>query len=1186
MEQVALIPSGVQPYCSHTTCAVGAEYLCYASTLAVYVHSNMPSAGHPLVRVLNGPDKAIVGIACDKNVIAAACAEGDVFLWTVSNGALLCKQKLEIMPRCIAASESCCGHIFIGGADLKGVTWAYTSNRVQEKSFCGMMDSGDLSCAAFSALHPNWCGIGTSRGRLVIYDVTSNEVLKDSEIVEVLKTGGFWDRVFSDDLSIVDVAFDPLSDNYLLVAASTGEVLLVDIEQPEMSVMQQFERSNTGITRVVWLPTEPGTFLSCDGQTNAVKRWNVSTKSPTGVYRPSTVPVRTLTTVPPDYSRCFVGFDNGSVGIYHLSLSRIDSTTLPGHCESVFDCRFSNHSPDIFASASFDQTIKIWNVKKMELQSAIYARHVVYSVAWSADGKQIAAGLGSGEVGMFDVASGKQIWKQKLHSDSAWKVDWSSRTPELLASTSKDGTTCAFSASTGKAVWSFAHPKSSFGLCFSPHDGPVLMATGCHDNLVRVFDLEKSAPVYTLSGHENEVYNVAWSPFHPHLIASGSNDKTVRVHNIAKGTTVVLVGHTNNVRALSWSRLSPNVLVSGGWDGTIRVWDVKTGSEMAMVHHHGADVYAVDSHPQRPLIFVSGSRDTTIRLWVMNRLVYLRMAAYLNTLHRHIAADPVKALEEGSGIVAAGPGIQALQLKLSVTNNALERVESIADFFEFPCGAADVVHCIRHCVNPSSPTSSNFSHDCTVIPVEVLCTVAEQDAKKIETGVRARIGSAVGSSKENAKRIAAADAYFRLGKVKEYCELMTEAGEWERALAAAPMLGMEYWRTQCLVAADRLAAAGDRRAVDFYICACEAYKAADFLAKRREFCEAMMVVMQCPQRSTGSQSNAPAIINPPQASPLEAAEKLKMYARERSQVFEVNGNPGLAAAALISAGFTDMAIEALVRGSVIPLSYGLVHVVGLSRNIVDDVLEACMWHCMCLDDWEGAAMCGSSHSWSFEMCASLHASWRSTHDISSPSTTMQQLIEVFRANATTTNVFQPKAHFDEDPQLDVTLAALATNAVNGCFNDVVGPAAQFLDYILKIHSQSVNILKAARLVTTWAVIHRQPGAAFSADEQNLLIAAFRVGICLAEQSHFSDLIPPLAEAALKLAKDPQLRDALTKTAALAKQTTFVPTVLFGPMGCRLPSRTDDGSPLHLRCLWERSARQPVPAGGRRVVHVA
>ena len=91
------------------------------------------------------------------------------------------------------------------------------------------------------------------------------------------------------------------------------------------------------------------------------------------------------------------------------------------------------------------------------------------------------------------------------------------------------------------------------------------------DNVTQV------APLYVLTGHTDDVTEVAFSP-DSLLVASSSSDGTVQLWNVGDGSLQrVLEGHTDSVNTLDFSP-DGSLLASGSNDGTVRIWQVSDGT--------------------------------------------------------------------------------------------------------------------------------------------------------------------------------------------------------------------------------------------------------------------------------------------------------------------------------------------------------------------------------------------------------------------------------------------------------------------------------------------------------------------------------------------------------------------------------------------------------------------------------
>jgi len=155
------------------------------------------------------------------------------------------------------------------------------------------------------------------------------------------------------------------------------------------------------------------------------------------------------------------------------------------------------------------------------------------------------------------------------------------------------------------------HEDAVEGVAFSP-DG-VLLATASSDNTARLWGTATGKCILTLTGHTEGVLAVAFRPYGT-LLAIASGDQTARLWHLATGKCIqTFTGHKSNVNDAA---VSPDgtLLATASGDQTARLWDLATGRCIRTLTGHAGPLMSVAFRPDGVLL-ATASSDNTARLW-------------------------------------------------------------------------------------------------------------------------------------------------------------------------------------------------------------------------------------------------------------------------------------------------------------------------------------------------------------------------------------------------------------------------------------------------------------------------------------------------------------------------------------------------------------------------------------------
>ena len=291
---------------------------------------------------------------------------------------------------------------------------------------------------------------------------------------------------------------------------------------------------------------------------------------------------------------------------------------LQDHQDSVLSVSVS---PDgqLIASASSDQTIKLWNRKGVLLRTLYDHKDTVWCVSFSPDlspERQIIATASKDKTIKLWHREGHLIMTLRGHQD---EVKWVTFSPDgqFIASASQDKTIKVWNRNTGELLKTFnGHQDSVLSVSFSSDSQLIVSAS--KDKTINLWNLEGKL-IQTLNGHSDAVWTVNFSP-NGEMIASGSDDYTIKLWKRNGSTYQIFKTLKQDQTPVNNISFSPDGqrIASGTSNGEVKLW-ASDGTLISTLIGHGGAVNQV-SFTSDSRTLLSASSDWTVRLWSMENI--------------------------------------------------------------------------------------------------------------------------------------------------------------------------------------------------------------------------------------------------------------------------------------------------------------------------------------------------------------------------------------------------------------------------------------------------------------------------------------------------------------------------------------------------------------------------------------
>ncbi|XP_054869708.1 WD repeat-containing protein 26 isoform X1 [Amphiprion ocellaris] len=246
--------------------------------------------------------------------------------------------------------------------------------------------------------------------------------------------------------------------------------------------------------------------------------------------------------------------------------------TLEGHAYGVSYLAWSPDDTYLIACGPDDcSELWLWNIQTGELRTKMSQSHEdsLTSVAWNPDGKRFVTGGQRGQFYQCDLDGNLLDSWEGVRVQCLWCLT-DGRTV-LASDTHQRIRGYNFEDLTDRNIVQEDHPIMSFTVSKNGRLALLNVATqGVH-----LWDLQDRVLVRKYQGVTQGFYTIhsCFGGHNEDFIASGSEDHKVYIwHRRSELPIAELTGHTRTVNCVSWNPVLPGLLASASDDGTVRIW--------------------------------------------------------------------------------------------------------------------------------------------------------------------------------------------------------------------------------------------------------------------------------------------------------------------------------------------------------------------------------------------------------------------------------------------------------------------------------------------------------------------------------------------------------------------------------------------------------------------------------------
>ncbi|PVU88250.1 hypothetical protein BB561_005956 [Smittium simulii] len=241
------------------------------------------------------------------------------------------------------------------------------------------------------------------------------------------------------------------------------------------------------------------------------------------------------------------GAYDGKVCIWNPETTK-EFYELAGNSSHVTQLCWNPAVEDQLAIATFDKTVKIWNVVTKTLFKVLQTSGGNINMTWSPDGQYLAVGNREDWLSIFNIKTGA-LQSHTHYGTEINEIRWDNTVSKLFVATGRGPILVFKYPEMSKMVELVGHTSNCYSLAIDPTGN--MLVSGGSDSLILVWDIQHYICINSFDELEYPVRTLGFC-HDGRFVASSSEDKLINIYDLHTNTLAHSIKVSSVMNVISW----------------------------------------------------------------------------------------------------------------------------------------------------------------------------------------------------------------------------------------------------------------------------------------------------------------------------------------------------------------------------------------------------------------------------------------------------------------------------------------------------------------------------------------------------------------------------------------------------------------------------------------------------------